>query len=497
MKFGPTRGNFLLIFEHFLRDFGLMLLLIIVAIVKGPEILFQNISWVVLVLITPVMSVSKYLFTKYSIDDEKVIIQSGLFMKKTMEIPLKSITTVDLSQNLLFQIFNVCKLKADNASQTNETEKDAEFVMALKKEEAMMVKSLLESKGKQRNSEDEETERLKKESEELLQPSVSCSVSDFILLGVLQSKQLYIITMISTIYVGYQTVYSTLFGDSDTLWWAEDFVNKISPVVGIILLLLVAYLIGMIASSVVTAIRYYGYTVTDRKDALLVKFGLLTKKSYTLSKEKISGVTIKQSVLMRVFGYCTVEVFIIGYGDSSDGKDKELSILHPIAKLSQVNYILEEILPELEFKRDYHKSEKGSLRYYFYSPRVLVAIIGIIAAGVILAENAIDFIYPWYVGGAIAIILFTILSVYLEYRNSGIYANSRVVSICSGIFAKQMVFVKTGNIESVSERTSIWKRRKGFTTVKLGFLAPIRVSHVKARNVTYKEYDAVQSVLNI
>ena len=490
MKFGPTRGNILLIFEHFVKDFGLVLLLLMVTIWKGPQIVLANMQFLILVFINPITVLVKYLFTKYSIDEEKMIINSGLFVKKTMEIPLKAITTVDLSQNLLFQIFKVYKIKADNSSQTNDTSKQAEVVLALKKEEAFYVKDLLESKGDLK-----EQEEIKKQNEEILQPVITCTATDFILLGILQSKLLYIITTFSAVFGGGTYIFSILFEEVDTSALIEKIMNLFSPAVGIAILILVVYILGAVSSAIVTVIRYFNYTVKNRNDALIIEFGLFTKKSYTLKKEKISGVTIKQSILMRIFGYCSVEVFIIGYGDSSEGNNKELSILYPISKLNQVNYILNEILPEMTFERNYNKSEKKSLRYFFFCARmffVIGVILGVSLVGMLIGDNTYLF---EMLGVSFVILILTMISVYLEYLNSGIYANTKVVSICSGILSKKMTFVKTDKIESVSQMTNTWKKRKGFTTIKLGFLAPLRVSSIKARNVTFKQLDDVNHVL--
>jgi len=492
MKFGPTRGNILLIFEHFVKDFGLVLLLLLVTIWKGPNIVLANMQFVLLVFINPMAVLMKYLFTKYSIDEEKMIINSGLFVKKTMEIPLKAITTVDLSQNLLFQIFQVYKIKADNSSQTNDTAKQAEVVLALKKEEAFFVKGLLESKGDLK-----EQEEYKNQDEDILRPVITCTATDFVLLGILQSKLLYIITTFSAVFGGGTYIFSILFEKVDTAALIGKIMNIFSPAEGIAILILLVYILGAISSAIVTVFRYFNYTVKNRKDALIVEFGLFTKKSYTLKKEKISGVTIKQSILMRVFGYCSVEVFIIGYGDSSEGNNKELSILYPISKLNQVNYILDEILPEMSFERNYHKAEKKSLRYFFFCARMVFAIGVIIGVGLegTLFNISTNTLMLEVLGVSFVLLIIIIFSVFLEYLNSGIYASAKVVSICSGISSKKMTFIKTDKIESVSQKTNTWKERKGFTTIRLGFLAPIRVSNIKAKNVTFKQLEEVKSVM--
>lgn len=491
MKFGPTRGNPILIFEHFFRDFGLVLLCIIITLLKGPEIIMDNIVVLAIVIITPINTLMKYFFTTYSIDDEMMTIASGFFVKKTMEIPLKAITTVDLSQNLLFQLFKIYKIKADNSSQTNDTAQKAEVVMALKKESALYVKSLLEAKGS-------ESEKIDHQEVEEFRPqeSITCSILDFFLLGLLQSKAVYIISLVPFVFGGGGYVYSLFVDQSDANDMMEKLIDGFEPAAIIAIAILCSYVIGVVSSEVLTMIKYFNYTVTNQSKSLFVEYGLITKKSYTLMKEKISGVTLKQTVLMRIFGYCTIEVFIIGYGDSSEDNKQELSILYPIAKLSEVDGLLEKMLPEMKFDREYHQPNKEALRFFFYNFRMAVTIALFIGAAVLLAVEKTITQDVYIMGGGLLILVIMILTVFLEFYNSGIYANEQVVSISTGIFTRQMIFIKTSKIESVSEKSNLLKRKRGYTSIQLGFIAPLRVANVKAKNMTFQEYEEVQNVLS-
>ena len=482
MKFGPTRGNPILIFEHLLRDFGLLILVIIVAIWKGPDILMDNVQLLAIAFISPIFTFIKYIFTVYSIDEDKMTIESGFFVKKTMEIPLKAITTVDLSQNLLFQIFNIYKVKADNASQTNDTAQKAEVVLALKKESALYVKNLLKAEEPlQSVGEAHDVEVIEP------QPSITCSLLDFLVLGMLQSKLVYLISALPVVVGGIGYIYPLLSGQEDPSVLLEPILNTFTPVLGIGLLVVCFYISSMIFSMFITAIRYYNYTVTNKTNALLIEYGLFTKKSYTLMKEKISGVTLKQSLLMRIFGYCTIEVFIIGYGDSSEESRQELSLLYPIAKLKQVDRILEQLLPDMKFNREYHKPSKPALAYFFFCFRMFFSIGILIGAGYYQSMLMM--------GCGLAFLILIVASVYMEYRNAGINANDQVVSISTGVFTKQMIFIKMEKIESVSEQSNYFKCKKGFTNIKLGFIAPLRVANIQARNMTYNEYEEVKKAM--
>lgn len=144
MKFGPKRGHALYIFDHFFKDFGLMVIAIALAIISGDMVaLFQNAPVVVVVLFGPIARVINYLCTYYSIDNEKLFIESGWLTKKKLEIPVATITTVDFSQNVLQQIFNVYKIKIDNASNIDASNSATKVNMTLKQEDAIQVRALL------------------------------------------------------------------------------------------------------------------------------------------------------------------------------------------------------------------------------------------------------------------------------------------------------------------------------------------------------------------
>ena len=115
MKFGPQRGHVACIFDNFFKDFGLVLAAILISLISGDTDLFsENIGILVIVLLAPVLRVAGYLTTTYTVDEEKLLIKSGLFTKNSLEVPLSTITTVDFSQNLFHQIFGVYKLNIDN-----------------------------------------------------------------------------------------------------------------------------------------------------------------------------------------------------------------------------------------------------------------------------------------------------------------------------------------------------------------------------------------------
>ena len=116
MMFGPKRAHVMFIFENFIKDFGIFLIAVIVFLfVRDVQILLDNIFIVVIALAGPISRLVRYYCTRYTIDDERLLVESGWLKKEKLEIPLATISSVDMTQNLLFQLTHVYALQIENA----------------------------------------------------------------------------------------------------------------------------------------------------------------------------------------------------------------------------------------------------------------------------------------------------------------------------------------------------------------------------------------------
>jgi len=502
MTFGPSRGHFIGIFEHFFKDFGLAIVGLLFALVSDNLSIADNIPIFVILLIQPFFRLYSFFTTKYTIDEEKIIIQKGLIQRKVIEIPNKVITTVDFSQSILFQVFGIYRLLIDNASQTNDTANKAELSLCLKKQDAQLVKSIIMKVTKEQeiaqrmNQDTEQTNELKNPNNINTRSKVTVSIKDFILVSLFQSKigvGIYLISLIS----GLVLVIGQLANVSD-----DNIINRIESImtnitsnipllIGILLIAIIPYYVVTTAYSIVqNVISYYQFTVTNRQESLHISYGLFTKKSYTLMKDKISGLCFRQSFLMRLFGYGVLEVYVIGYGDMSEDNKKELSMLFPILKKQNLESFVSTLLPEIKLplNQQVKKAEKSSFRYFFYCPTFIFALSLLVAS----------FFSPYRFVFIVTIPLFilAIISVYLQYRHTFYFADQETIWIQSGGFQTQQKFIKTTKMEFVTEQSFFLKRKRGYTNILLGYNAPLRVSKQHIKNMTFHDVEGIKNILD-
>ncbi len=486
MEFGPKRGHPIFIVENFFKDFSLLLIAVVIGLIQGDmRVLYENIGVLVVVLLGPIQRIVQYFTTYYTVDSEKLTVKSGLFKKNQLELPLSTITTVDFSQNVLHQVFGVYRLNVDNASNISNT--NTKVRMTFAKEDAFVVRDLLISgrKGLDGFNLGEEGAALAGTEGK----RIKVSAGDLMLLGLLKSKGLFFLQMFTVV-----TSALALFSVSLSNLLAESVADTIYTMgIGMTaaILLLITFVISFICGMIGSLIRYYGFEILDNGEAIKIQYGLLTKKKYTIQKNRISGFFYDQSFFMRLLGVGSLNLFAIGYGVGDNGSSEE-PMVFPLLKADKVRQAMAEILPQMLEESVYHKPKKGSLHYFFYG---LGFILALIAAGVsIYCTMYVDYCQQVWILGAL-ILFYSVTGRVLEYKNSAIYGNFENISLSYGGFRKTTIFVKATHVESVTAKASRWKERKGVASVTVSYLAPLAAANKVAKNVPIEAFDEVKTKL--
>ncbi len=110
MEFKHIRGNCLILFDK-LTQIPLLAATIVLSLVLVKNFDLQLLVPVIFLAFSPLMGIAKYLSTYFTLQTDYLIVETGIFNKKRIEIPLREITTADLSQNILYQVFHVYKIK--------------------------------------------------------------------------------------------------------------------------------------------------------------------------------------------------------------------------------------------------------------------------------------------------------------------------------------------------------------------------------------------------
>lgn len=470
MDFKHRRGNYLIIFEKVI-ELPILILGALASIILVKNFDAQAVMPLVFILFSPISRLISYLFTFYTLEEDHLLVESGVFTKQRVEIPFSTITTVDLSQNILFQLFKVYKIKVDNASQTNDTANKSNIVLTLKIDQAIQFKEVL-TKGKN-------TQEIKEQEAET--DAIKAMPQDFVKLGLLQSKWVYFLSIIAV---------------------AGPFLGIIAPklenifqdmLIGglIAAAIILGYVLSVALSLGKSVLTYYNFKVWATDDTVKIKYGLLNKKSFSLQKSKINGIIFKQNLLMRLCGFYTAEVIVIGYGDADKEGETERAIIFPLATLERLKKIVGRLLPEYSVEYTLCHPDRGAVRYFFVNPGFISALIT--AAISVMVSIAIG--QPLIAAAATVLLILAVIDVLLRFKNSGISVGNKNVVLSSGGFSRWMAFIKTVSIESVTSKGSMFKRERGYVSISLGYVAPARAARLTSYNLPADQFEQLQSVL--
>lgn len=492
MTFGPRRGHPLFIFENFFKDFSLLIIALVIGLIQGDmDFVLENAGVLIVVLIGPVGRIAQYFTTYYAVDGEKLIIKSGLFNKKNLEVPLSTITTVDFSQSILHQIFGTYSLNVDNAS--NVSGANTKIKMTFAKDDALSVRDLLiqgrtgmdgfnfaaetaedaiEGGGGEAACEKMSAEQ----GAEAVRKHVKIKVSDLAMLGLLKAKGAFFFELIAII-----TSAMAIFNVSSSILSELSVEWILSMGVGFaaLLILICIFLLSVVCGIAGALIRYYGFEILDNGEAVKIQYGLLTKKRYIIQKNRISGFRYDQSFLMGLAKTGTLQLFAIGYG-GGDSESGEEPILFPMIKEADLHRAMAEILPEMELVSDYRHAPKGSLHYFFYGFGFVFALT-VFGAAVYLSLTQPYCGQLWILG--LLCVIYSVWGRTLEYRHARAYCNAENISMTSGGFSRKTIFVKASHVESVSTKTSRWKAKKGVANLSIGYIAPLTSANKTVKNL--------------
>ena len=470
MEFKHKRGNYLIIFERVI-ELPILIVGALASVVLVKNFDVQAIMPLVIILFSPISRLINYLFTFYTLEGDHLLVESGVFTKKRVEIPFTSVTTVDLSQNILFQLSKVYKIKVDNASQTNDTSNQSKIVLTLKINDAIKFKEII-TKGNHIEGVKE------KEAEE---ESIKAVSQDFIKLGLLRSKWVYFLSVVAIV--------GPLFGIISPIF--NDVFKNMLVGVFIVILIVTGYVFSVALSLIKSVVTYYNFMVWATDEAVKIKYGLFNKKSYSLQKSKINGIILKQNLLMRLCGLYTIEVIVIGYGDSGKEGETEQAIIFPIASFEKIRGIVNQLLPEYHLDYSLTRPDKRALKYFFVSPVFVLSIIG----AIVLVVVSINISQVLVAAAALLMLILSTVRAFLCFDNTGISVDNKNVVLSSGGFSKKVALIKTASIESIASTGNKFKRDRGFVSISLGYVAPARAARMTSYNLPLEQFTLLQGVL--
>ncbi|MDG5787538.1 PH domain-containing protein [Evansella sp. AB-P1] len=465
------------IFISFLNNLKEMIISIIAVFIFGQSSqaggsLFYTIFFALILVFSLGSGIIRWATFEYQLLDNELQIKQGLIFKKHRYIRKERIQSIDINAKLIQRLFQLVEIRIETAGGGTEPEFR---IIALKRREAELIKEeLLVRKSNLNNGDQDHSEVINEESllEENKKQFYTWNLSfKRLLISAITSSGLGLaITFVAAVISQLpqllpNTIYERVLG-----LFIHSSILLISFFV--VLILFIGWLITLISS----LLKYGQFHIKKDKDDIHISRGILEKRQLTLSAKRITAVRVVQNLLRQPLGYAAVYVESAGGGR----KEEDLStILIPICKKSEVNSILNNLLPQFSIKENEYKSlPKESVRRYMIKASIPFIFLAILMT-YFIPYGWISFILPLGAAGI----------GFWQYIDAGIGNNDEMLLIKSRMISLTEVIVPRKRIQAMTTSQTILQKVDHLYTVQVSIISSIVGKTFSLRHISKNQIE--------
>ena len=411
--------------------------------------------------------------TRLILDQDDLILEKKFLYSKKFTVPIHSIATINLQQNLFMRVFSLYRVKIDIHSAALADKPD--FSLMFKEDIAQEIKAYLEEKiigiqtenrlpGTSAASDSAGDAKMSVHAPDL---EITFSIPDLVLHALVhQGFLVRLVSIIASLTVGLITLL-TLFMETRQ---QELLLQKLYaalplqqwPVLLAILLLAATAMIVVLIliSAVWNALTYHDFRIKRSASHLSVTYGLFNRKTYSMPVSHVSAIILKQTLLERITHRYALEAANVGMGD----EEKEVSLLCLSLPRARLLTVLAQVLPEYAF--DWSLPTPTPLRLI---PLLTMAMIAWVVPLLLLSALTT----PWIVLPALLALPYT----WLLHRSRSFDVKGSCLIIRSGLLSRRHIFVFIDRIQQLSVKSNPICRALHLGQGDIIITAPLRYKH--------------------
>ncbi len=486
----PRSLHPLTLVQQFLRSLPALLILLAPTILRGSAgetRLTLTFAFMYAVVVVPLIII-RYLRFRYWIEDDEVVIHSGVFTRRKRNIPMDRIQNIEIQQPLLPRLMGMAQVRLDTAGSSS-SEGQLEYVAL---EEAQAIRKIV------REFQRAETRRKVSETVHSLSPHTPVSAADLmrgtingtaesdaedvqeedeeervllfsmpsqrvLLMGAYRFSFLFIVLILSAVQylqLDPEELADLLF--RGPFRDAADVVAESPWLYGSMVVFTAAFL-SWLTGIITTFVQYFGFHLWLDDDKLQRKHGLLTLQEGTIPLHRVQTLILRSNPLMEWRRWFRLELQTMGY----DVDEQGYHVVVPFAQKDTIAELSPEIRP-IQWPESFHSVSPITIRRHFIRYTVLLLIVVLPIA---------QFWSAAYWG--LTLIPFLALFAWLHYLNHGYATDGNWLFIRRGVVRRYTFALPLDKMQVFMTSASIFQRRLG--------LKSLSVDTAGSRSVNYPE----------
>ncbi len=414
---------------------------------KGDYIIW---SVIVIAFLSMIYSIVNFFRTYFFIQDDELILHSGIFQRKRTSIPFSKIQTINFEQNIIHQLFSVLKLKIDTAgSDKNEFE-----FHAIESEKAHALRTLIlrEKSTMEIANQSDKNKTITESNPTTYKKIMSLSLTDLLKVGFtenhIKSGGL-IFLFVLWIYQNLQEVGVDVDEYSEQLPIWEP---------GLYLLLFLGFILIIISigiSLVRTVINNYDLQFLRSQYGFKVISGLFTKKEVSASDHKIQHISWSDNLLKRLVGFKDLR---LNQASSAELKAKQ-NINIPGCNEAHIKGVVATLFGETDFSLF---PMQGIDRRYFTRFAIIFGLLTL--TSIILTiyfYSGLNAFFIFLIG------FYLIFSRYISFKKKTYGYDDSLIYIKGGIFGDRAEILPMYKVQGINIHESPYQTRNQLCSITL------------------------------
>ncbi len=373
----------------------------------------------------------------YRVEKGELQIKQGIMVRRNLYLTRDRVQVIDVTAGLVQRLFGLVKVEIKTAGSSS---REASL-SAITRREADYLTRLLRNNGELQPGMEDIAEKAEGQTQQ--EQRYALPGKDLLIAASTSGSFGIALSIIATIF----SQIEPLLDESAVGDWLIQVLPSEADTFFIVTVILIFVVFAWLMSFFGTLIRYGDFTLTVKKDELVVRRGIFEKKRITVPFNRIQALRIVEGTMRQPLGYAMLHVESAGYGDHQDSGSV---VVFPLIKKSRVNDFLEKVIPDYKFTVNSVKPPKRALTRYIIRSSAVLAIV-------------LMFFY-WLLGSPGWIWFFMIPGIFwgwLRHRDAAVSIQPEKMVLQSRVLARTTAVVRRNRAQDATKSASwIQKFRK-------------------------------------
>lgn len=459
----------MILYKTFNFVFRQALPIVVVVLLGGNEQRTGRIVFILIgiAIISMLYSILNFFRSRFYINEDELIYETGVFSRKKTVIPFEKIQTINFEQSIIHRFFNVTRLKIDTAGSVK-----SEFEFhAIDEDKATVLRDLLISKKYVPTSKNEDDSDQVETKEVLYKPVMSLGVAELWKVGITENH----LKSGGLIIIFFFWIFQNLNEaglDVDEYSGGMDQIDLSVMLAAVmaVLFFMAAFLISLFR----TVINYYDLRMMRSDHGFKIESGLLTKKAISALDHKIQQIGWSDNLLRKMVGYKNLYL---------KQASSEIVRSAQTAKIPGcTNEHILSVVSSLYGDAGLFDMQMSGVDIRYFT-RMTIILVGI---GCILSLTSIWIYEKSYLIIIWSGIMYLIFSRYLSWRKKKFGFNGELIRIEGGIFGDKAEILPAYKIQGIALSDTPFQRRNKLTDLIIYTAAGrVRIPYISVQSASY------------